>query len=388
MTMGFAPSDRLKRLPPYLFAEFERKRAALEKAGKDIVNLGIGDPDQPPPRLLLDTLVARLQDEGVHQYSPSQGIEEFRSAVSAFMKRRYGVALENREICLAVGSKELIAHVPLALTNPGDVVLCPEPGYPPYRSGTIFALAEPHVLPLAAGRGFLPDLDAVPPDVARRAKILYVNYPNNPTGAVAPREFYEKCVAFARRHGTIVVSDEAYAELYYEEPPVSFLESPGAREVGVAVHSMTKTFSMAGWRVAWVCGNAEIVEALRGFKANCDSGQFMALQKAVAKVLAEGTGDMKAIRDMYRRRRDAFVEGCRALGWDVPSPRAGLYLWFPVPKRGLSSMAFAELALEAGVILLPGSGFGAAAEGFLRVALTVTEERIREAVRRLGTIRL
>jgi LL-diaminopimelate aminotransferase len=386
--MAFAPSDRLKRLPPYLFAEFERKRAALEKQGKDIVNLGIGDPDQPPPKLLLDTMTAHLRDEGVHQYSSTQGIDEFRSAVAGFMKLRYGVALENREICLGVGSKEVIAHIPMAFTNPGDVVLCPEPGYPPYRSGTIFALAEPHVMPLAPERGFLPDLCAIPADVARRAKVLYVNYPNNPTGAVASREFYAACVAFARQHGTIVVSDEAYAELYYEEPPVSFLETPGAREVGIAVHSMTKTFSMAGWRVAWICGNAELVEILRGFKANCDSGQFMGFQKAVAKVLSEGTGDMKSIRDMYRRRRDLFVDGCRKLGWEVPSPKAGLYIWFPVPKKGMPSMDFAGKVLDAGVIMLPGSGFGAAAEGWMRVALTVTEDRIREAVKRLGTLRL
>ncbi len=386
--MGFSPSDRLRRLPPYLFAEFERKRAALEKAGRDIVNLGIGDPDQPPPRLLLDTLVAHLGDESVHQYSPSQGIDEFRAAVAAFMKRRYGTALEPREICLGVGSKELIAHLPLALTNPGDVVLCPEPGYPPYRSGAVFALCEPFVMPLTRKNGFLPDLDAIPADVARRARILYVNYPNNPTGAVAPREFYAKCVDFARRHGTIVCSDEAYAELYYEDAPPSFLETPGAGEVGVAVHSMTKTFSMAGWRVAWICGNPGLVEIVRGFKANCDSGQFMAFQKAVARVLTEGTGDMKAIRDMYRRRRDLFVEGTRKLGWDVPSPRAGLYVWFEVPRKGMPSMAFAERVLEeAGVIMLPGSGFGEAAEGYMRVALTVTEDRIREAVARLSKLR-
>lgn len=386
--MPFAPSDRLKRLPPYLFAEFERKRAALEKEGRDIVNLGIGDPDQPPPRLLLDTLVAHLHDPGIHQYSPSQGIDEFRTAVAAFMKRRYGIALEPREICLGVGSKEIIAHFPLALTNPGDVVLCPEPGYPPYRSGTIFALAEPYVLPLEAKNGFLPDLDAVPPEVARRARILYVNYPNNPTGAVAPREFYRRCVEFARRHGTIVVSDEAYAELYYEEPPVSFLETPGAKEIGVAVHSMTKTFSMAGWRVAWICGNAEIVEIVRSFKANCDSGQFMGFQKAVARVLQEGTEDMKAIRQMYRRRRDLFVGGIRKLGWEVPSPQAGLYVWFPVPRKGMTSMQFAEKALEAGVLMLPGSGFGRAAEGFVRVALTVSEDRLEEAVGRLAALKL
>ena len=386
--MGFAPSERLKRLPPYLFAEFERKRAVLEKQGKDIVNLGIGDPDQAPPRLLLDTMTAHLNDDLIHQYSSSQGTEEFRSAVAAFMKKRYGVELANKEICMGIGSKELIAHMPLALTNPGDVVLCPEPGYPPYRSGTIFALCEPYVMPLTKKNGFLPDLGAIPADVARRAKILYVNYPNNPTGATATLDFYKDCVEFAKKTGAIVVSDEAYAELYYEEAPHSFLEVPGAREVGVAVHSMTKTFSMAGWRMAWVCGNAEVVEILRGFKANCDSGQFMGFQKAVAKVLTEGTGDMAKIRDMYRRRRDIFVEGTKKLGWDVTAPKAGLYIWYPVPRKGASSMEFAEAALEAGVIMLPGSGFGAAAEGYMRVALTVTEDRLREAVKRLATVKL
>jgi LL-diaminopimelate aminotransferase len=387
--MSFRPSDRLKKLPPYLFAEFERKRAVLEKAGKDIVNLGIGDPDQAPPRLLLDTMVAHLNDEYIHQYSSSQGIEEFRSAVASFMKRRYGIDLQNKEICMGIGSKELIAHMPLALTNPGDVVLCPEPGYPPYRSGTIFALAEPYVMPLSKKNGFLPDLDAIPADVAKRAKILYVNYPNNPTGAVTTLDFYRKCVAFAQKWGTIVVSDEAYAELYYEEAPHSFLEVPGAREVGVAVHSMTKTFSMAGWRMAWVCGNSDVVETMRGFKANCDSGQFMGFQKAVAKVLTEGTGDMAKIRDMYRRRRDIFVDGTRKLAWDVTAPKAGLYIWYEVPKKGMPSMEFAGKVLEeAGVIMLPGSGFGAAAEGFMRVALTVTEDRLKEAVKRLGTLKL
>lgn len=385
----FQPSDRLKRLPPYLFAEFERKRTALEKAGKDIINLGIGDPDTMPPKLLRDSLVSTLDTDLMHQYSSSQGTEEFRSAVGRFMAKRYGVKLENREICLGVGSKELIAHAPLALTNPGDVVLVPEPGYPPYRSGTIFALCEPYVMPLRKSNGFLPDLDAIPKDVANRAKILYVNYPNNPTGASATKDFYARCVAFAQKHGTIVVSDEAYAELYYEDAPPSFLEVPGAREVGVAVHSMTKTFSMAGWRVAWVCGNPEIVEILRGFKANCDSGQFMGFQKAVATVLDKGTDDMKGIRDMYRRRRDIFVDGARKLGWEVPSPRAGLYIWFDVPAKGMGSMAFAERALnEAGVIMLPGIGFGEFAEGFLRVALTVPERRLTEAVDRLRALKL
>jgi LL-diaminopimelate aminotransferase len=333
-------------------------------------------------------MVADLNNKNIHQYSSSQGIDEFKTAVASFMKKRYGIDLQSKEICMGIGSKELIAHMPLALTNPGDVVLCPEPGYPPYRSGTIFALAEPYVMPLSKKNGFLPDLDAIPADVAKKAKILYVNYPNNPTGATAGLDFYQKCVAFAQKWGCIVVSDEAYAELYYEEAPHSFLEVPGAREVGVAVHSMTKTFSMAGWRMAWVCGNADVVDTLRGFKANCDSGQFMGFQKAVAKVLTEGTGDMAKIRDMYRRRRDIFVDGTKKLGWDVSAPKAGLYIWYPVPKKGATSMQFAEEALNAGVIMLPGSGFGAAAEGYMRVALTVTEDRLKEAVKRLATIKV
>lgn len=380
-------SSRLDRLPPYLFAEFERKRTALEKAGHDIINLGIGDPDTDPPKILIDAMVSVLNEPLLHQYSPSQGTEEFRAGVADFFKRRYGVGLESDEICLAVGSKELIAHAPMALTDPGDVVLVPEPGYPPYRSGAVFALAEPWVMKLRADRGFLPALDEIPEDVARKARILYLNYPNNPTGAVATPDFYREAVAFAEKYDITVISDEAYAELYYGEPPCSFLEVEGAKEVGVAVHSMTKTFSMAGWRVAWVCGNKDVVETLRSFKANCDSGQFMGFQKATATILREGADEMKRIRDMYRARRDAFVDGLKSTGWNIPRPDAGLYIWFPVPVEGLSSMDFAGRVLEeAGVIVLPGSGFGSAAEGFARAALTIPEERIREAAARIAAI--
>ncbi len=380
-------SSRLDRLPPYLFAEFEKKRTALEKEGHDIINLGIGDPDTDPPKLLLDAMVSVLHDPLVHQYSPSQGTEEFRSGVADFFQRRYGVALENREICLAVGSKELIAHAPMALTEPGDIVLIPEPGYPPYRSGAVFALAEPWVMKLRADRGFLPDLDAIPEEVARKARILYLNYPNNPTGGVATLDFYREAVSFARKYDITVISDEAYAELYYEEPPHSFLEVEGAKEVGVSVHSMTKTFSMAGWRIAWVCGNADVVETLRSFKANCDSGQFMGFQKATTAILKDGAEEMKRIRDMYRARRDAFVDGLQSTGWNIPRPNAGLYIWFPVPVEGMSSMDFAGKILEeASVIVLPGSGFGEAAEGFARAALTIPEGRIREAAERISKI--
>jgi LL-diaminopimelate aminotransferase len=386
--MEFNPSERLGRLPPYLFAELERKQKTLREQGKDIINLGIGDPDQPAPDRVLKKLVESFSEPGIHQYSSTQGRDEFRAAVCEFMSRRHGARLEPREVCLGVGSKEIIAHIPLALTDPGDAVLIPEPGYPPYRSGTIFALCEPFVMPLRRENGFLPDLDSIPRDVLQRAKILYVNYPNNPTAAVATKEFYARLVEFARRHSLLVVSDEAYSELFYEDPPVSFLSVDGAKEVGIAVHSMTKTANMAGWRVAWVAGNAQVVEILRGFKANCDSGQFMGFQLAVADFLRNGESEMKKIRDMYRERRELFIAGMRRIGWDVPTPRATFYVWFPTPG-GISSMDFTNLLLErANVVMTPGSGFGAFGEGFMRVALTQSSARLREAVERISALKL
>lgn len=380
-------SSRLDRLPPYLFAEMERKQAALRAAGKDLIDLGIGDPDQPPAPEFRRAVTAHLDDPGVHQYSSSLGIAEFRAAAAGWIGRSSGVTLDPaRQIVLGVGSKELIGHLPLAFTEPGDVVLFPEPGYPPYRSGTIFALCEPYVMPLRADRGFLPDLGAIPADVARRAKMIFVNYPNNPTGAVATRAFYEQLVDFALRYKLLVVSDAAYIDLYYEERPVSFLEVPGALDVGIEVYSMTKTFSMAGWRVAWAAGRPDAVETIRAFKANVDSGQFMVLQKAAAEALKNGESAVRDIRAMYRRRRDLVVAGLRKLGWKVPSPTASIYLWFSTPD-GSASMAFADRALEkAGVVLTPGVGFGAQGEGFLRISLTTPEERLAEAVGRLAKL--
>jgi LL-diaminopimelate aminotransferase len=378
-------SSRLDRLPPYLFAEMERKQAELRAAGRDVIDLGIGDPDLPPAEPFLRAVTRHLADAGVHQYSSSKGIPEFRAAAAEWIRRSSGVRLDpDRQIVLGVGSKEMIGHLPLAFTDPGDVVLFPEPGYPPYRSGTIFALCEPYVMPLRAERGFLPDLGAIPPDVARRARIIFVNYPNNPTGAVATRAFYEELVAFARRNATLVVADAAYIDLYYEERPVSFLETPGALDVGIEVYSMTKTFSMAGWRVAWAAGRADAIETIRAFKANLDSGQFMVLQKACAEALRDGEAAVRANRELYRRRRDLIVGGLRKLGWNVPSPGASIYVWFPTPD-GSGSMAFADRMLQrAGVVLTPGIGFGAHGEGFLRISLTSPEERLAEAIERLS----
>lgn len=387
MPVNPRPSDRLRRLPPYLFAELERKQRELEAAGKDVINLGIGDPDRQPPKQLRDLVRGLLDTEGLHRYSSTAGDGAFRGGVARFMAEAHGVQLDpDREICLGVGAKEVIAHIPLALTNPGDVILLPDPGYPPYRSGTLFALCEPFVLPLREENGFLPDLDAIPPDVARRAKILYLNYPNNPTGAVATEAFYRRVIEFADRWGILVVSDESYAELYYDAPPVSFLALPGAKEVGIAVHSLTKTMSAAGWRIAWICGNPRAVEILRAFKANCDSGQFLVLQRAVGEFLPASAPAREKIRNVYRERRDLFVHGLRRLGWDVPCPEATFYIWFPTPGRISSTAAASAILEQAHVVLTPGTGFGEHGEGFLRAALTQEKDRIQQAIDRMARV--
>lgn len=376
-------SSRLDKLPPYLFAELERKQRELREAGKDVIDLSIGDPDQPAPETVRRALEKHLRDAEIDAYATTHGTDEFRDAVIGWMRRRYGVHLDRRNVLLCVGAKEVIAHAPLALTDPGDVVLIPEPGYPPYLSGTVFAHAEAYRLSLRRERGFLPDLDAVPGDVRKRAAVLYLNYPNNPTGAVATREFYEAAVRFARENDVLVISDAAYAEIYYDDPPISFLSVPGALEVGIEIHSMTKTMNMAGWRIAWAAGRADAIESLRSFKANCDSGQFKALQLAAAEGLNRGEEDMRRIREVYRQRRDAFLQELEGSGWDIVPPRATFYVWFPTPS-GEPSIPFAERLLqEAHLVVTPGAGFGRAGEGFVRIALTEPVERLREAARRL-----
>ncbi|NLX48771.1 MAG: LL-diaminopimelate aminotransferase [Methanospirillum sp.] len=379
-------ADRLSNLPPYLFARIDAMKAEKERSGADIIDLGVGDPDLPTPPHVVEALCAAARDPANHHYPSYAGMDAFREAVAGWYSRRFGVNLDPaREVLALMGSKDGIAHVPEAFVNPGDVVLAPSPGYPVYRTSTLFAEGELHELPLETGNGFLPDLDAVPAAVAERAKLLFINYPNNPTSAVAPRSFYDEVVAFAREHGVVVVSDNAYSEIVYDGYSApSFLETDGATEVGVEMHSLSKTYNMTGWRIGMAVGNPEVLAGLGRVKTNVDSGVFDAVQRAAVAALSGPQDCVAAACRVYEERRDVLVRGLRSLGYDVAAPRATFYVWLPVGD----SMAFAARLLdEASIVATPGVGFGAHGEGFVRFALTRPVERIREALSRMEALR-
>jgi LL-diaminopimelate aminotransferase len=383
-------ADRLKKLPPYLFAEIDRQKREARARGADLVDLGIGDPDLPTPPHVIDALARTAREPKNHRYPDYEGLLAFRQAVAAWYQRRFGVQLDPAtEVLTLIGSKEGTAHIPFAFVNPGDVVLVPDPGYPVYAAGTWFAGGEVHYLPLRAERDFLPDLDAVPADVARRAKMLYLNYPNNPTAGVATLEFFERVVDFARRHGIIVCHDAMYSELKFDgyEPP-SFLQVPGARDVGVEFHSCSKTYSMTGWRIGFVVGNREVVAGLGRVKTNVDSGVFQAVQEAGIAALTGPQESVAQARTIYQERRDVVVAGLRKLGLPVTPPRATFFVWAPVPGGSDSRKWASRLLQEASVVVTPGVGFGAAGEGFYRIALTVDKARIAEAMDRLARLSL
>ncbi|NDY42759.1 LL-diaminopimelate aminotransferase [Dissulfurirhabdus thermomarina] len=386
--MDIRPSARLAQLPPYLFVELDRLKAEAVARGVDVIDLGIGDPDLPTPRFIVERLAAAAADPATHRYPSSAGSAAFRAAAAAWMERRFGVRLDpEREVTALIGSKEGIAHFPLAFLDPGEVVLVPTPGYPVYHIGTLFAGGETYELPLVAGNAFLPDLDAVPADVRRRARILWLNYPNNPTGAVAPPEFFERVVAFARANDIIVCHDAAYTEMTYDgyRAP-SFLETPGAREVGIEFHSLSKTYNMTGWRIGFAAGHPDLVAGLRAVKSNVDSGQFDAVQAAAVAALES---DQSSVRDnaaVYAERRDTLVEGLRRIGIEAPLPKATFYVWARVPGEETSAGFARRLLEEAGVVATPGNGFGAPGEGYVRMALTVARERLAEAVERIRKI--
>jgi LL-diaminopimelate aminotransferase len=381
----FTQTQRLQALPPYLFAEMDRLKQEQVKKGVDIISLGIGDPDLPTPPHIVQALAQAAADPRNHQYPSYEGLPSFRRAAADWYRARFGVALDpDTEVLSLIGSKEGIGHLALAFVNPGDVVLMPDPGYPVYQAGTLFAGGVAHPLALTRANGFLPDLGAIPREVLRRARILWLNYPNNPTGAVAPREFLARAVQFARQHELILAHDAPYSEIAFDGyQPESVLSITGAQEVAIEFHSLSKTYNMTGWRLGFAVGNAQILAGLGRVKTNLDSGVFQAVQLAGIAAL---TGPQQCVADnckIYQERRDLLVGALRELGFDVTPPKATFYVWVPVPK-GFTAKSFSmELLLKAGVVMTPGSGFGAAGEGYVRAALTVGAERIREVVARM-----
>jgi len=386
--MNFIKAERLRRLPPYLFQEIDRLKAELVAKGVDVINLGVGDPDLPTPDHIIRRLQTAAEDPETHQYPSYSGMNDFRVSVADWYRRRFGVELDPlREVLTLIGSKEGLAHLPLACINQGDLALVPSPAYPVYHVATLFAGGESFFMPLQRENRFLPDLKAIPPDVARRARLMFLNYPNNPTGATAERDFYERVVEFAREYEILVCHDAAYTEMAFDGyRPMSFLEIPGAREVGIEFHSLSKTYNMTGWRLGFAVGNAQIVEGLGQVKSNIDSGAFNAVQYAGIAALEGSRECVARMQQIYQERRDALIAGLRKVGLDPDPPKATFYVWCPTPK-GYSSKDFTSLLLrEAGIVTTPGSGFGEPGEGYVRMALTVTKERIEEAVGRIGKL--
>lgn len=378
----------MQGLPPYLFAALDEKRAEVEARGIHVISLGIGDPDLPSIPAAVEAAEREVGRPENHRYPNYAGLPSFRQALARYYGRRFGVRLDPAsEVLTVIGSKEGLAHLIWAYVDPGDVVLCPDPAYPVYQAHTALAGGVVHRLPLTQGNGFVPDLDAVPEDVLRRAKLLFLNYPNNPTGATCTREFLQQAVELCHRHDILLVSDNAYVEMTLEGAPApSVLEIEGARDVAIEFYSLSKPFNMTGWRLGAAVGNRSAVGALGRVKNNTDSGQWNAIQRAGEAALDSGPEDFfRQMNETYRRRRDHLVPGLRALGWDVPSPRATFYVWAAVP--GGDDRAFAAQLMEAGVVVVPGSGYGAFGQGYVRLCLTVDEAAIDEVLGRLAALR-
>jgi LL-diaminopimelate aminotransferase len=382
--MRFA--KRLDRIPPYLFVEIDRKRDQLIAQGVDVINMGVGDPDRPTPDRAIAAMMAAIQDPSNYNYPPNRGIEEYRVAIAELMARRYGVEGINpdTEVISSNGSKEAIHNTFLAFVEAGDYVLIPDPGYPVYRTSTIFAGGEYYTMPLLLGRHFLPDLSQIPAEIARQSKLLWVNYPNNPTGAIATLEFFKELVDFCHQYEILLCHDHAYSEMAYDgyKPP-SILQVDGARDIAIEFHSCSKSYNMTGWRIGYVVGCERGIKGLSQVKTNVDSGVFKAIQRAAIAAFQSNEQELQAVMSVYQTRRDLVVKGLRSLGWQIEPPKATLYVWVPVP-HGYTSKEFVALLLDkCGIIVPPGNGYGDRGEGFFRIALTVEDRRLEEAIDRM-----
>lgn len=376
-------ADRINSLPPYLFASIDKARAEAVRKGVDVINLSIGDPDLPTPPHIVEAMKKSLDNPARHRYPSYEGMLSFRSAAAQWYKKTMNIDLDpENEVLTLIGSKEGIAHIPLAFLNPGDISLVPDPGYPVYNIGSILANGKPHKMPLLSENDFLPDLDAIPANIAKKAKLMFINYPNNPTSATASIKFFEEVVDFANENEIIVIHDNAYSEMTFDgyKAP-SFLNVSGAKDVGIEVHSLSKTYNMTGWRLGFAVGNSDILSGLGKVKTNVDSGAFEAVQEAGITALSGAQDCVRETNLIYRERRDALLVGLKSLGLPVKPPKATFYVWVHVNG---SSSAFAKLLLEkAGIVATPGVGFGESGEGYVRFALTQPVERINEAVERM-----
>jgi len=380
-----SPAERLQALPPYVFARLDELKARAREQGLDLIDLGMGNPDGSAPEPVIEAAIAALKNPANHGYPPFEGTASFRRTIAAWYKRRYDVDLDpDSEALPLLGSKEGLTHLALAYINPGDVILVPSPAYPPHFRGPAIAGGKVHSLILKPENDWVIDLAAIPGQVAQQAKILYFNYPSNPTAATAPREFFEEIVAFARKYEILLVHDLCYAELAFDGyQPTSLLEIPGAKEIGVEFHTMSKTYNMAGWRVGFVVGNRRIVQGLRTLKTNLDYGLFAALQFAAETALQLPDSYLHQVQQRYRTRRDFLIDGLAELGWSIPKPKATMYVWVPTPP-GVGSTDFALSVLQqTGVVVTPGNAFGAGGEGYVRVSLIAECDRLGEAIRRL-----
>jgi LL-diaminopimelate aminotransferase len=378
-------ATRIKTLPPYLFAAIDKMKQAAIAKGVDIINLGIGDPDLPTPAPIIESLALAAKNPKHHQYPSYEGMLSFRTAVADWYTRRFKVTLNpTDEVLTLIGSKEGIGHIHLALVDPGDIVLVPSPGYPVYPVGTSFCGGVSHLMPLTKANGFLPDLNAIPKDVAKKAKLMWLNSPNNPTSVVMTKDYFKRVVEFAQENQVIVCHDAAYSEIYYDgKPPVSFMEIDGAKDVGVEFHSLSKTYNMTGWRIGFVVGNKDVLAALGKVKSQLDSGVFEAVQAAGITALGLDDSVTDGLRTIYQERRDTLVPGLKSLGLEVDPPPAAFYIWVTVPKGYTSASFTAHLLEKTGIVTTPGNGFGAPGEGYIRMTVCTSKERLAEAVERI-----
>ncbi|MCX5642106.1 MAG: LL-diaminopimelate aminotransferase [Candidatus Omnitrophica bacterium] len=378
-------NGRLQKLPPYLFIEIDRKKRKLQESGVDVIDFGIGDPDTPTPDFVISAMQEAVTKPEYHRYPLGRGKIFFRQACALWFKKRFGVALDpEKEVVALIGSKEGIGHLPFAFLNQDEVTLVPEPGYPVYANATILAGGNPFFLPLKEANGFLPDLSVIPNSVLNKARLIFLNYPNNPTGAAAPDSFWKEAISFCEKHGIILAADAAYSEVYYGEKSKSIFQFPGGKEVGIEFHSLSKTFNMTGWRVGFACGNEKVLAGLATVKENLDSGIFEAIQAAGSTALDAPEGFTEDLRRMYRRRMDTLVSGLNKIGIACSVPAGTFYLWVKTPEGENSTQFSTRLLEKFGIITTPGCGFGPSGDGYVRFSITLDESRIKEALSRLS----